>query len=626
MPAYRTTLGLLIACLGGAMLLWVLNRPAMRGGYPAGRAADTLVATPLREVDHLVIERNGYRAELRRGAEGWMLAQPLQAYASQTAVQRLLDRVERAPLRARIAAHELELRDLTLADFGLLEPQARLVIAGPRLRAELMLGHLTATSNELFACFLHSADVLLTDPGLLDAVPESLFALSDRSFFRGDLRRIGSIGLRRPGLPFLKLAREPGGWMITQPLAARADEAALAALLQALADARIARFVWPEAGSPAEAGDNRRGRLLQFGLDEESERSVQIQLWMAGDPIGRRLRLGTPVADLPGHVHALADDGLAVVAVTNTLVDLVLQPVAALRDKRLFTVAPDEIRALAVQGVDVPLSLRREAAGAWELTSPVAAPAEPGQVSLLLDALLGLRAEAFETARPDAAGTNRLLQVDLAAPSTAFRLVRTGLHGGTDATVGLVLTNETTCYRVATAQWARVEALLDQPEAFRSRTLFRLPAEGIRRITVTQADGARETVEHEGTAAGGWRPSAPDRKVNRVALDGWLHLLAEVRAERIAALDTGEAPETYGLAAPHVEVTIDLADTDRLRRILIVGGKTPEGGRFAAIKGHDTIYVLGVDTCRQLEQSFLLPVERRVPSVDTTRPPQPEAL
>ena len=73
-------------------------------------------------------------------------------------------------------------------------------------------------------------------------------------------------------------------------------------------------------------------------------------------------------------------------------------------------------------------------------------------------------------------------------------------------------------------------------------------------------------------------------------------------------------------------MTIDLADTDRLRRILIVGGKTPEGGRFAAIKGHDTIYVLGVDTCRQLEQSFLLPVERRVPSVDTTRPPQPEAL
>lgn len=626
MPAYRTTLGLLIACLGGAMLLWVLNRPAMRGGRPAGRAADTLLAAPLREVDHLVIERNGYRAELRREAAGWMLDQPLPAYANQTAVQRLLDRVERAPLRARIGAHELALRDLTLADFGLLEPRARLVIAGPRIRAELMLGHLTATSNEIFSCLLHSGDVLLTDPEILDAVPESLFALSDRSLFRGDLRQIAAIGLRRPGLPFLKLAREPGGWAITQPLAARADADAVAALLGALAEARIARFVWPEPGEPAETGGNRRGRLLRYGLDEEGEQSVQIQIWMAGDPVGRRLRLGLPVEGLPGHVHALADDGLAVVAVTNTLSRLALQPGDALRDPRLFTVAPDEIRALAAQGVDVPLSLRREAAGDWDLTSPVAAPAESDQVSLLLDALLGLRAVAFETADPPAAtGTNRLLQVELATGTTAFRLVLADGRAGTNATVGIVLSNETTVYRVATTQWVRVEALIGQPAAFRSRTLFQLPAEGIRRIAVVRADGTREAVEREGTVANGWRPTVPDRQINRVSLDGWLLLLSQVRAERIAALDTGEAPEHYGLSAPHIEVTIDLADEDRLRRILIVGGPAPDGGRYAVVRGHDTLYVLGAETCRQLEQSFLLPVERSPSAVDPARPPQPEA-
>ena len=92
------------------MLLWVLNRSDPRAGRAASGAPESLFHAPLRETDYLVIERRGYRAELRRGAEGWMLTHPMAAFASQTEVQRLLDNLERAPLRARIEAHELRLR------------------------------------------------------------------------------------------------------------------------------------------------------------------------------------------------------------------------------------------------------------------------------------------------------------------------------------------------------------------------------------------------------------------------------------------------------------------------------------------------------------------------------------
>ena len=61
-------------------------------------------------------------------------------------------------------------------------------------------------------------------------------------------------------------------------------------------------------------------------------------------------------------------------------------------------------------------------------------------------------------------------------------------------------------------------------------------------------------------------------------------------------------------------------------RILIVGGPAPGGGRLAMVKGDDTVFVLDAETCLLLEQSFLLPVEPRVPDIDTTRPPQPETL
>lgn len=624
MPKIRTSLGLLIACLVCGMLLWVLNRPLMHVDRQTGGMTGNLFALPLRDIDYLMIERNGYRAELKREAEGWMLTHPVSAFADQTAVQRLLDSCERAPLRDRIESHELNLRALTLADFGLLEPQARLVVAGPRARAELMLGNPTSTSNELFACFMRSEDVLLTDLSLLAALPESLYALSDSSFFRGDLRRVGAVGLRRPGLPFLKFVRSAGGWNITQPFSARADDGAVAAILGELAKAKIARFVWPTAGNLSDAGANFRNRLLSFGLDD-ADAGVQIQLWMAGDPVGQCFRLGTAVDGMPGHVHALAADGVAVVAVTNAVLAAALQPIDALRDKRLFAEAANSIWSVSVTGVETPFSLRRDASGTWALTSPVSELAEPATVSRLLDALLDLKAAGFETQDSTAASTGHVVCVDLSTRQTAFRLMASGDAGSQAPFVRLAFTNDATVYRVPTSRWSEVAAQLSHPVAFRNRTLFKLPAEGIRRITVQRADGMQESVEHD-RGATGWRSASPERSINRVSLDAWLNLLADVKAERVETLHTAEDPEQYGLSKPYLEVTIDLTAEDALRRVLILGGKAPGDGRFAFIKGHDTVFVLGPAAWRQLDQVFLRTVEQPVPTVDTTLPPSLESL
>jgi hypothetical protein len=152
-----------------------------------------------------------------------------------------------------------------------------------------------------------------------------------------------------------------------------------------------------------------------------------------------------------------------------------------------------------------------------------------------------------------------------------------------------------------------------------------LPAEGIRRITVQRADGMQESVEHD-RGATGWRSASPERSINRVSLDAWLNLLADVKAERVETLHTAEDPEQYGLSKPYLEVTIDLTAEDALRRVLILGGKAPGDGRFAFIKGHDTVFVLGPAAWRQLDQVFLRTVEQPVPTVDTTLPPSLESL
>ncbi len=628
MPRIRTTIALLVACLACGMLLWVLNRSSVsRAGWAGGGPAGGLFTATLRDLDYLMIERNNARAELRREADGWMLVHPVSALANQAAVRRLLDACERAPVRGRLEPHELSLRELTFADFGLQTPRARLVLSGPRARAELLLGHHTSASNELFASFLGSETVLLTDPALLDAVPESAYALSDRRFFRTDPRRVVAVGLGRPGKPFLKLARQAGVWRLTQPVAARADETAVAAMLGALAGARIAGFVWPAEGRLPDTGASLRSRLLGFGLDDDDGTGAQIQLWLAGDPVARRIKLGKAIPDRPGQIYALSADGLPVVAVTNALLDLALQPLKDLRDKRLFPAAEDDVLALSASGFGPPLALRRGVSGDWNLLSPVAERAEPEAVSRLLDGLLRLRAGDLVTAEPesDVSAGERTPRVDVAFRQTACRLLVLAGQAGEDSAVRLAFTNDATVYLVPTGLWHGVAGLLRQPVALRSRTLFALAPDEIRRITVRRPDGAQEAVERDRNGDG-WRPAAPDRSLNRVALDAWLGALARMRAERIEALGMIADPARYGLDAPHLEVWIDLTAEDAIRRVLTLGSPTPDGGRYAVVKGHDTVFVLGPETWRQLDLPFLQPVAQPVPAVDTTPPPALETL
>ncbi|MDD5706877.1 MAG: DUF4340 domain-containing protein, partial [Kiritimatiellae bacterium] len=516
MSNLRTTTGLLIACLAGAMLVWVLNRPAMRAPRPHGRA-ERIFDAPLREVDYLLIERNGLRAELRRESEGWALTQPLSAFADATVVQRLLDACERAPVNGIIAADELSLRELSLADFGLLAPQARLIVAGPRMRTELLLGTSAAISNELFACLDQSGDVLVTEGALLDAVPETLNALRDTGLYRGDTRRVVGLSLRRPALGFVKLTRGTSGWQMTQPFAARADDAAIQGILDQLASARIARFIWPAAATNGEA--NPRTELLSYGLDGEDS-DVQIQIWEGGDPVGQRFRLGKPVVSLADHVYAMPPDGLSVVAVTGALLRAAMQPVDELRDKRLFAAASGDVQTLEVQGLAEPLSLRRGAAGTWELIAPVADRADQPTVARLLDELLHLRATAFDDSGtlPAQAAAAHTVRIDLATVSDSWRLLIEQAPDASDA--WLVFTNAPTRYRVPGSQVENVLGLLADVPAQRDRTVLAIPAGVIRRLTVQRASGRLERLDRDGSDA--WRPSDPAPTLDRPAPDDWL--------------------------------------------------------------------------------------------------------
>ncbi len=617
MQRLRTTLTLLVAAIACGLLLWVLQRPPtlQRPSSSPGRTG-RLFRSGMDGVGLLLFERNALRMELQHQPAGWQVQQPFVAPADPVAVQRILDTLEAAPCLEFIPVRDQIRRELTPAHFGLVVPRARIVLGAAARRAELLIGANTPVTNQIFVCFSSSADVFVTSDAVFTCLPQAIERLRDQALIRAEARRVTGLTLRRPGQPFARLHRERDGWHLLQPFAAKADDAAVGALLEAVCAARISRFVWPTSdtnGMTSGASTGLRGQLAAAALDDAAE-SVRVEVRQASDPLGATLVFGASVADLPGHTHVLAPDGQTIVAVTNHVLQAVLTPLADLRDRRLFAAASGDVVALDVHRRDQTLGLRRNAAGIWDLTDPVMDRADQPTVARLVDAFLRLRADAILDAPPPGlapTASNTLCTIDLHIGSVAWRLLVA--ESGTDVKMAcLAFTNSPSVFmvprtRLPAALWAQLDLGI-----LRDKTILDVAPEAIRRLALRRSGGTTEVVYREGPAAP-WRAiggGEPDRE----AVEAWVRVLSRLRAERVPALEILD-PASYGLTAPCLEITLDLAAADAVRKVLTIGATVAGGGRYAALRGHDVLFVLSADTVQLLERTLLRPAPVTLPLV-----------
>lgn len=609
MRRLRTTLILLAASLACGLLLWVLRLPPslQRPGSSPGRTG-RLFRSDMDGIGFLLVERNGLRLELQRQPTGWQVRQPFTAPADPIAVQRILDALEAAPCLEIIPVRDQARRELTPAHFGLVVPRARIVLGSSARRAELLIGANTPVTNQIFVCFSTSADVLVTSDAVLACLPAALEHLRDQALVRANAQRVTGLSLRRPGQPFARLHHARDGWYLLQPLAAKADDAAVSALIEALCTARITRFLWPSEntnGVPGDTPGGLRGQLAAVGLDDASE-SVRVEIRQASDPVGATLVFGAPVVDLPGHTHVLAPDGQTIVAVTNRVLQAALTPLADLRDRRLFAAASGDVSAIGVHRRDQTLGLRRNTGGRWELTDPVMAPADQPTVARLIDTLLRLRADTILDTPPASLGptaSNTLCTIDLQIGSVAWRLLVAEPDPATDG-ANLAFTNSPTVFIVPRAHlpaalWAPLDLGI-----LRDKTILNVAPETIRRLALRRIGGVTEVVYRDGPAKP-WRAiggGEPDRET----AEAWVRVLSNLRAERVAALEIPD-PAACGLTAPDLEITLDLAATDAVRKVLTIGAAVEGGGRYAALRGHDVLFVLAPETVQLLERALLRP-------------------
>jgi len=173
-----------------------------------------------------------------------------------------------------------------------------------------------------------------------------------------------------------------GRWMLTSPVAARADDDAVERFLDALAELPRGETVDPPRGSEEEMYapyglDLPRARL---SLDAGGKTNVFV--------IGRRSPLGDGV-----YIQKVGAQ--AILRTSGAILSHLPATAEALRSATLFSGEPDAIRRMDLRCRGGFFQLARASGGGWRMRQPFAGRANALKVAELLDALYACKVERF---------------------------------------------------------------------------------------------------------------------------------------------------------------------------------------------------------------------------------------
>lgn len=609
----RVIIFLLLGISLCALLLWGIQR-RMRFLPEVGKTKTMLFEHPLDDLEQVTIERGETRMALRRQGGQWMLFAPFSSRVDQGAVTRLVDTLENARVLDVISLQELRRRELSLREFGLAPAAACVILQGAQWHDEIRLGAYSPLGKEVYARMNQLDQVLVLPAQLSAALPRTADDVRSRKLVHSDRSLLRTIELRTPGRPFIKLSKDTGTWRLVQPAPAPASDEKVDALLDALYDARVVRFVWPTVSNVmdvAEADSALKTRMELYGFGTDA--AVQINLQEAQATGAAKIVFGRPLDDADKLGYVLMEGGDTVGAISNELAKAFQLLPSDLRDMRLFLEKPDSLRRLAVYYGD-QLFVLTQTHAVWQMQAPVSDVADQHAVKDCVERLLRLKAEKIIDEgidAPQGSGDERsppISRVELVSDQTSLRfsISPDDYHG---AFYRIAFTNSPTVFVVASSNVPPALIGMTGLLGLHDKTVLSLPATSIRRIVVKRAAGNTTTLQRESGDAV-WRLGEDGTgRVNAEQLSAWLARVGALSADRIEKLGLSlEDLDTYGLHAPWLEVSLDVDSADAVRKTVLIGKEAGFGKRYAMVRGLDVLFVLDEETLRILSAPFVDPL------------------
>jgi hypothetical protein len=484
-----------------------------------------------------------------------------------------------------ISQDELELRGLSLSDYGFDPPVLEIVAVDNRGRHVWEVGRDTPSGLEVYVREADAEEIYTILHDLWDVVPSEPADLRNRTLFPGELAAIRRLEIRGSSVGFVRVVKEGSvTWLIQQPLETPADPLEVLSYLDALRNVRIEDFIAENVSDLSAYGLQGETKQISLGYSEGSSST---------------LILGDPIPNRSGLLYARRADDTSVFALKVDILNFFELPNNAFRDARLITLSRDTINSIQIRRGDQQLMLSESGSGSWEVKSPVVWDADADAVFNLID--LWSKAVVTEYDISVTAVSPEWMLEFSSAESAATNRIEVLAGGERQDGLLVRLNNEPDVMQI---NLPMVPDSIIDPLVYKDRYVWSLSRSDVNKLILEKDDGARQIVERDAGGNFVALQASGNEQVDALAVEQIINLLC--------ALDTSEyiaynprSLDIYGLTDPDIELYVGLSDTNQLGRVLLIGRETSEGF-YSMVKGRDVVFYLDKPTVESLSTDLVV--------------------
>lgn len=408
-----------------------------------------------------------------------------------------------------------------------------------------------------------------------------------------DKAKVEELAMAAAGEPEVRLqaAKKGGGWRLSTPFAAPADQGEVDSVLSSLENLELDEVV---ADSP--------GDLAQFGL--ASPRStVSVRVQGASEPL--KLLVGDKTPD-GGSLYAKLPTQPRVFTLPAYLETSFTKKPFDLRDRSVLHVKRDAVKTLEATGPEGSYALARDDKGEWSFTGPVATRAGRWSVDGLLGTLEGLRMESIAA---EEAQDLKAFGLDKPVRTVTLGLGEGGrkrLEIGSRAGENKHHAREAGSRLVAVIPGAVVDDLAKGMNELRAKRLLDVATYEVQGIEVETAGTRRlytrsSEKDKEGLDIYKWKRTAPEAKdLETTKVQDALFLIGGLEVQEF--IDAPDGPEAYGLDKPAFKATLKYDQAGKPPAWFEIGQK--EGALYARRAGDNAVLKLDAAKGGELLKAF----------------------
>ncbi len=381
----------------------------------------------------------------------------------------------------------------------------------------------------------------------------------------------------------IKLAKDPAeGWMLVEPVRAKADQRTVDEVLDGLVEGKRDKVIAEQASD-----------LADFGLTEPSL-VVEATVKEAASPTV--LQIGARTPTFSGY-YAREGEQSKVLMIPTTLQTKFDKTVFNLRDKTVLSLDQNQVKRVEIQHGEQVIAVESQGEQGWQMVAPLQAKADKTKVTDLISAINGAKVKEFIEETPQDLG-----KYGLNPPKWRLtfligddRAEKSLLIGEEDTAKGGLNAKRGATDNVFLLETKLSEKLPKEASDWRDRKLLAFEREKVDKVEIFAGDAATEVacVEHCGQIPDDrWQLKRPlEAKADAIKVRTLLRNLEELKVKTFIT-EAADDLAPYGLDQPSAQVRVWLRETPEPITVLVGRNDADKDGYYVKVPEKPAVYLI----------------------------------